>query len=73
LFFENRALFQIMWKNVVEPGRPQTTMWHMLMACLLSKATNRHSECVTHIALPLHQWLLKRTSALRYTYFACIV
>jgi hypothetical protein len=24
-FFENRAVYEIMWKNIVEPGRPQTT------------------------------------------------
>jgi len=21
-FFENRAMYEIMWKNIVEPGRP---------------------------------------------------
>ena len=29
-FFENRALYEIMWKNIVEPDRPQTTIWRML-------------------------------------------
>ena len=24
-FFENRSLFEIMWKNIVEWGRPQMT------------------------------------------------
>jgi len=27
--FENRAIYDTMWKNTVEPGRPQTTIWHM--------------------------------------------
>jgi len=31
-FFENRAVYQIMWKNVVEPGRPQMTIWRMRIA-----------------------------------------
>ena len=22
-FFENRAFYEIMWKNIVQPGRPQ--------------------------------------------------
>ena len=25
-FFKNRAAHKIMWKNIVEPGRPQTTI-----------------------------------------------
>jgi hypothetical protein len=30
-FFENRAVYEIMWKNNVEPNRPQTTkMAHAL-------------------------------------------
>ena len=26
LFFENRAVYEIMWKNIVERGRPQLTI-----------------------------------------------
>jgi len=25
-FFENRAVYETMWKHFVEPGRPQTTI-----------------------------------------------
>ena len=32
-FFENRALYEIMWKNTVEPDKPQMTTWRMLTAC----------------------------------------
>jgi len=28
-FFENRAIYGIMWKNIVDPDRPQMTIWHM--------------------------------------------
>ena len=28
-FFLNRAVYEIMWKNIVEPDRPQITIWHM--------------------------------------------
>jgi len=28
LFFENLAVYETMWKNVVEPDRPQMTTWH---------------------------------------------
>jgi hypothetical protein len=31
-FFENRAVCGIMWKNIVQPGRPQSTIWLMHVA-----------------------------------------
>jgi hypothetical protein len=31
---ENRAVYEIMWKNMVEPGRPQMAIWHMHAGCL---------------------------------------
>ena len=35
-----------MWKNAVEPDRPQMTIYHG--ACSLHGYTNTHSECVIH-------------------------
>jgi len=52
-FFENRAVYEIMWKNTVEPGWPQMKMRRMRIACRIPKATNTHSEYVTLIAFPL--------------------
>jgi hypothetical protein len=40
------------WKNTVETGRPQMTIWRTRIACWISKATNTHSEYV--ILLLLH-------------------
>jgi len=31
-FFENRAVYEIMWKNIVQPDRPQMTPWRMRIA-----------------------------------------
>jgi len=31
-FSENRAVNEIMWKDAVERGRPQMTIWHMRFA-----------------------------------------
>jgi hypothetical protein len=31
VFFESRAIYEIMWKNVVEMGRPQM-IWRMRIA-----------------------------------------
>jgi hypothetical protein len=35
-----------MWKNIVEPGRPQMKIWRMYSACWIPKATNTHLEYV---------------------------
>jgi len=29
IFFGNRAIYEIMWKNIVQPDRPQITIWRM--------------------------------------------
>jgi hypothetical protein len=56
-FFENRAVYEIMWKNVVERGRQQMTNWRMRIPYWMPKATNTHSRCVILFAFPLQQWL----------------
>jgi len=33
LVFENRAVHATMWKNILEAGRPQTTIWCMHFVC----------------------------------------
>jgi len=35
LFFGNGA-FCTMWKNSVQPDRPQMTIWHLHIACWIS-------------------------------------
>jgi len=35
LFFENRAVYEIMWKNIVEPDRPQITIQCIYISCLI--------------------------------------
>jgi len=62
-----------MWKNIVERGWQQTTIWRMRIAYWIPKATNTHSEYVILIAFPLQQWLQDRTAMLRFTYIACRV
>jgi len=71
-FFDNRAVYEIMWKNMVERGRPQMAIWRMRTACWTPNATNTHSPHVTLIAFPPQQWLRERTSMLRYTHIACL-
>ena len=73
MFSENRTVHEIMWKNIVERGRPQMTIWRMRIACWVIKATTIHWQYVIFIALPLQQRLYERTSVLRCMYIACIV
>ena len=72
-FSQNRAVYEIMWKNIIERGRPHMTIWRMHIACWIPKATNTHINCVILIAFPLQQWLNESASMLRYTYIACLV
>jgi hypothetical protein len=60
-FFKNRAVYEIMWKYMKEPDRPQMTIWRMRIACCIRKVTNLHSYYV--ILLVFHnKWLHERAS-----------
>ena len=61
------SFFKIMSKNIVQPDRPQMTIWRMCIACWIPVATDTHSEYVILTVFPLQQWLHERASVLRYT------
>ena len=65
---ENHSVYEIMWKHtrIVEPGRPQMTLWRMRIACSIPKATITYSDYVILAAFPLQQWLDERTTLLCY-------
>ena len=46
--FGNRAVYEVMCKNMAERVRPQMTIWCMGIACCIPKATNTHSIRNTH-------------------------
>jgi len=54
-FFEKkkRAIYEKMWKNIVQRGKPQKKMWRMRIACSIPKATNTQAQfiSVTHIQM----------------------
>jgi hypothetical protein len=58
--FENRAAYEIMWKNVVESDGLQLTILRMRIACWITKATHTHTHTHSHyvivIAFPLQRW-----------------
>jgi len=51
--FLNRAVYEISWKNIVEPGRPQMTKRRMRVACWMLKTANTLSEYAALVAFPL--------------------
>jgi hypothetical protein len=60
--------YEKMWKNMVQPNRPQMTIRRMRSACWIPKTTSIHSEYVIRIASLLQQWLHESDSMLRNTY-----
>ena len=71
-FFENRTVYEIMWKYSVEWSRPQMTIWRMPFECWIPKATNTYSGCVILIAFSCTSVALTRLK-LRCTDFASLV
>jgi hypothetical protein len=43
-FYENRVAYEITWRNVVQPVKPQLTTRRMRIECWIHKATGTHSE-----------------------------
>jgi hypothetical protein len=71
-FFENRAVCEIMWKNIVDTSRPQMTIRRMRIACWIPKTINTHTGYIILIVFALQQWSHKLASTLRFTYIACL-
>jgi hypothetical protein len=51
-FPQNLDVYGIMWKNVLEPGRPHTAIRRMSFACRIPKAPDPHSEYVILVLFP---------------------
>ena len=73
VFFENRAVYELILKNNVDSGRPHT-IWRTRFACWISKATDTHPDYVILIAFPQQQLLHERVPLLCYKYITfCLV
>jgi hypothetical protein len=61
-FFENLIVYEVIWKNIVEPGKTHMATLHMRIACWMPKVTNTRSEYVIIIVFPqqqlLNEWAL---------------
>ena len=47
-FLKNCAVYEIMWKNTEELGRPQMAIWFMSITCWISKSKNTHRICTAY-------------------------
>jgi hypothetical protein len=72
-FFEICAVYEIIWKNIIEPGRPQMTILCMRIACWVREATDILVEYLYLLLLTLQNCLHERASLLRYMEIACVV
>ena len=70
------AFCEIMWKNMVQPVRPQTAINHcaekmQFSCCITKKRIERGSEYVILFVFPRQQWLSEGSSVALLTYIAC--
>jgi hypothetical protein len=67
-FSENRAVYEIIWKNTVlaTETTDDNVLRSMRTACWTTKATDTHSEYVILIAFSRQQWLRERPTMLRW-------
>jgi hypothetical protein len=74
-FFENRSVYEIMWKKygTARQATDDNIIRRMRFARWVTKATDTHPEYVILIAFPRQQWLRERASLLGHTYIANLV
>jgi len=62
--FWKSCLFEITWKNMVEPRGPQLKISSVLLISWINKATDTHPEYAVLMTFPLQKWLGERGSML---------
>jgi hypothetical protein len=70
--FFNVAVYETIWKNTVQPGRPDDNMVHA--HCLLDTQGYKYTLiiCNTYF-FPLQKWLHEHASMLHYAYIGYLV
>ena len=69
-FLENLTLYEIKWKNILEPDRSQVTIQYGEEKM---QTNQTHLQYLILIPFPLQQLLGESPSVLRYAYIACLV
>jgi len=84
-FFENRAFYEKMWKNILERGMPQLTKWRVRIAFWICHSC-QYGACALHagyVGLQIHAQVVlylllflcnnSRAVVLRFTFLTCLV
>jgi hypothetical protein len=74
LLFENRAVYEIMWKYIiVQLDRLQMTKWRMRIACWITKATDTHAHAhIILVAFSRNGAYANAPECYVYAYIACL-
>jgi len=65
-------VYEIVCKNIVESGRPQLPISHVL--CMLDNSGYKHTLTICNMyCFSTVQWPHECASMLRYTYIACVL
>jgi len=70
-FFENRAFYQKLWKNIAVRGKSRIVC-PTRTACWI-RYEYTHLGCVILIDFPLQQWLHESARILHCTYIDCLL
>ena len=70
-FYENRAVYETIGKNMKEPQAAYNILWRLHIACWITEATATHTEHKILISFPRQQWLRKAASLL-CSYVRCL-
>ena len=71
-FFKSCAVCEIMWKNIVELGRTQMTIWRMRIARWVTNASETPTICNTY-CFSTATIVARTRRMLLYTYLTCLV
>jgi len=64
---ENRAVYEIMWKNMVEPDITDgNIIRRMCFACWITKVTDTHSEYIILFAFARQQMFTRTRLSVRF-------
>ena len=58
-YFQNRSVYEIIWKSILQQGKPLMKIWRTRITFWLRKATNIHPQYVINIAFPLEKWFAR--------------
>jgi beta-galactosidase GanA len=71
-FSEDRTIYEVMWKNMLQPFCPQIKIQRMRFVCWITKTMDTISEYVALMVFPWRQSFCKHATILLYTYVAFI-